>query len=130
MPLSASRAGTGRLGLKSAFAYDVETNTCPRGKALLRGGTRGKAKANRSTGTVSCCASRRGCGPCPDREACAPHGVRRLDRSVHEPDRDRAAARAKTRAFRWAQASRLCVERLFAHDPSTTMASTVSDCED
>ena len=117
VPLSSSRAGTGRLTPKSAFRYDVGTDsyTCPAGKVLLRGGTRGKAKADRITDTVSYCASRRDCGPCPNRESCAPYGVRTLSRSVHEPARERAAVRAQTRLFRRAQAVRLRVERVFAH---------------
>ncbi len=117
IPLSASRAGPGRLTPKSAFVYNAKTDSyaCPTGKTLLRGGTRGKVKVDRITDTVSYCASRRNCGPCPERENCAPYGVRTLSRSVHEPARERAAARAQTRVFRRAQAVRLRARRLLAH---------------
>ena len=58
--------------------------------------------------------SRRICGACPIQPDCAPAGLRTVQRSIQEPARERAQARAGTPAFVASTKLRRRVERVFA----------------
>ena len=117
VPLMNSRDGTGKRPPKAAFTYHLEsdTYTCPQGATLSRAGSRrGHQKGGDRTGLVSYYPSRRTCGACPIQPDCAPAGLRTIQRSVHEPARERAQARAGTAAFVASTKLRRRVERVFA----------------
>lgn len=119
MPLAESRMGTGRLLPKSAFVYDAErdVHVCPAGKLLERSKKmKGTGPERWSDGlAMSYGAKRRDCAPCPLRPKCCPNStVRRLQRSIHEPARERGRARIGTPTFQQSRRLRLRVERLFA----------------
>lgn len=117
IPLIASRDGTGKRPPKAAFAYDTasDTYTCPHGKTLRRAGSKmGQFKGGSKSGLVSYYPSRRECGACPIQSDCAPSGIRTVQRSIHEPARDRAREKAGTDAFLASTRLRRRVERVFA----------------
>jgi hypothetical protein len=102
VPLANSRDGTGRRPPRAAFAYDAasDTCTCPHGKTMHRAGSkRGEFEGGSRSGPISDDPSRRECGACPIQPDCAPSGIRTVQRSIHEPARDRARAKAGTDAF-------------------------------
>ena len=101
---------------KEAFAYDEvsDTYTCPQGKTLRRSGAKRGQPTRIEAEQIPYYPSRSDCGPCPIRADCAPSGLRKISRSVHEPARDRARAREGTDAFIASTRLRRRVERVFA----------------
>ncbi len=101
---------------KEAFAYDEasDTYTCPQGKTLRRSGAKRGQPTRIEAEQIPYYPSRSDCGPCPVRADCAPSGLRKISRSVHEPARDRARAREGTDAFVVSTRLRRRVERVFA----------------
>jgi transposase len=119
MPLADSCMGTGRLYPKSAFAYDAERDVhiCLAGKLLERSRKMRGAGPERWSGglAMSYGAKRRDCGPCPFKQGCCSNStVRRPQRFIYEPARDRGPARIGTPVFVRSQRLRLRVERRFA----------------
>ena len=78
------------------------------------GSKRGEFKDGSRSGLISYYPSRRECGACPIRADCAPSGIRTLQRSIHEPARERAKAREGTDGFVASTKLRRRVERVFA----------------
>ena len=101
---------------KHAFAYDPksDTYTCPQGKTLRRSGARSGQATRIGADRVPYYPSRSDCRQCTIRAGCAPSGLRKISRSIHEPARDRARAREGTDAFVASTKLRRRVERVFA----------------
>lgn len=112
------QAPAGKLP-RDAFTYDGEgdTYTCPQG-ATLRA-------LQEHRGSVRYVSRRDDCRDCPIKASCTDQPVRALNRSCHEPARERAKARMDTPAFRLSMRLRRRVERLFAcvkrHDGLTRL---------
>jgi DDE family transposase len=106
---SARRDGT---FAREDFRYDhgSDTYTCPGGKTLTTTGTIVNDEQ------VLYRASKRDCDPCPFKGRCCPkEPARKIPRSIYEPARDVARARAGTPAFEQSRRERKRVEMLFAH---------------
>ena len=103
---------------RDAFTYDEASDayTCPQGATL-------HAKEHR--GSVRYLARRADCRDCPTKAACTDQPVRALNRSRHEPARERAKERMGTPAFRVSMRLRRRIEHLFAcikrHDGLTRL---------
>lgn len=104
---------------RDAFAYDEasDTYTCPQGATL-------HAKKEHR-GYVRYLARRADCRDCPIKAACTDQPVRAVNRSRHEPARQRAKERMGTPAHRVSMRLRRRVEHLFAcikrHDGLTRL---------
>ena len=117
--LPGSRMGSGKLFAKNAFLYDEahDRYVCPAGKFIERSRFKKGTGPERWSGglAMSYSASKRDCVRCPLKAKCYPNlPVKRLQRSIFEPAKDRARARIGTPTFRRSQRLRLRVERLFA----------------
>jgi transposase len=97
---------------RSAFTFDAKNNryTCPAGKFLKPAWRSQKKDPFRYR------ASLYDCQACQLKSRCCPNtAIRKIDRSPHEPARDRARALAKTETYRLSRRHRKKVEILFAH---------------
>ena len=117
VPIIATRDGTGKRPPTATFSYDAasDTCTCPHGKTMHPAGAKmGSFKGGSQSGLIFCYPSRRECAARPIQPDCAPSGIRTVQRSIHQPARDRARAREGTDAFAASTRLRRRVERVFA----------------
>lgn len=97
---------------RSSFTFDEANNRyiCPAGKDLKPAWRSKKKNPYRYRASLSDCQN------CTLKAQCCPNvGIRKIDRSPHEPARDVARAIAKTPAYRQSSKDRKKVEMLFAH---------------